>query len=54
VVAEAVTVERGCCPFFVIEWDVGPRRLTIAVTDPADAPALEAIAEALGLTDPPS
>jgi hypothetical protein len=26
--------------------------LTIAVTDPADAPALEAIAEALGLAEP--
>ena len=44
--AEAVAVERGCCPFFTIEQSGD--RLTIGVTEPGREPALAAVADALG------
>ena len=48
---ELVATERSCCPFFELDWDPEPRRLSIAVTRPEHEPALGAIAHALGLTD---
>jgi hypothetical protein len=45
---EMIRVERSCCPFFRIDYDENERRLSLAVNDPAMAPALEVIAERLG------
>ncbi len=44
-----IAVERECCPFFELGWARERRRLTIAVRQPEHAPALEGIADALGL-----
>ncbi|HEY1852972.1 MAG TPA: hypothetical protein VGG40_00165 [Solirubrobacterales bacterium] len=52
-VEEAVRIERGCCPFFEIELDPGEGRLTIGVAEAEQAPALEAIAFALGFGEGP-
>jgi hypothetical protein len=46
---QTVTVERSCCPFLSIAWDAGKRTLTVAVEDASMAPALDALAEALGV-----
>jgi arsenite methyltransferase len=43
--AEAVAVERACCPFFEIAVD--GRRLTVGVADPAHAAAVDALADVL-------
>jgi len=48
-VEEAITVERGCCPFFELRWEPESRRLTVAVSQAAHEPALDAIAYALDL-----
>jgi hypothetical protein len=40
-------VERGCCPFFDIEYEPVGRRLVIAVEDPDHDRDLDAIAHAL-------
>src|SRR5262245_48413369 len=48
-VAEAVAVERECCPFFALVWEAGRRRLTVSVTQAEHEPALDAIAFALDL-----
>ncbi|CAN5599253.1 hypothetical protein BH20ACT15_BH20ACT15_16000 [soil metagenome] len=48
-VAELVAVERDCCPFFEIGWWPEERRLSFSVASDSDAPALGAIAFALGL-----
>jgi ubiquinone/menaquinone biosynthesis C-methylase UbiE len=40
-------VERGCCPFFDIQYEPVSRRLVIAVEDPDRDPDLDAIAHAL-------
>ena len=48
-VAETVAVERDCCPFFALTWEPDQRRLTIAVSQAAHEPALDAIAFALNL-----
>jgi ubiquinone/menaquinone biosynthesis C-methylase UbiE len=42
-----VEVERGCCPFFDIEYEPAGRRLVIAVEDPARARDLDALANVL-------
>lgn len=47
-VDELVAVERGCCPFFTLDWDAPSRRLAISVVTAADEPALAAIAAAFG------
>ncbi len=49
VIEQAIAVERECCPFFAIEWEPGRRRLTVSVSQPEHAPALEAIAYALDI-----
>lgn len=49
VVEELIAVERGCCPFFDLNWYAAERRLAIAVRDATHEPALEAIASALAL-----
>jgi hypothetical protein len=41
-------IERGCCPFFEIEYEPQDRRLQIAVDHPDRQPGLDAIARALG------
>jgi hypothetical protein len=47
-VEETLAVERTCCPFFDLSFDREGRILRIAVAEETHAPALEAIAEALG------
>jgi hypothetical protein len=44
---QTIALERGCCSFFAIDLD--GRRLRIAVADPSQAPALAALAGALGV-----
>ncbi len=46
-VEELVAVERGCCPFFAVDWRAPERRLTVAVRGSEHEPALSAIAAAL-------
>ncbi len=45
--AEAIAVERECCPFFTIRFDAVERRLSILVGESAQRPALDAIRYAL-------
>jgi hypothetical protein len=44
---EAVDVERACCPFFDLRLDDHARTLHVAVADPDDRPALDALAAAM-------
>jgi hypothetical protein len=46
---EALAVERGCCAFFRLDWEPAARELRAGVASPADRPALDALAGALGL-----
>jgi hypothetical protein len=46
--AKLIEVERECCPFFELRYDASRRVFTVAVLEPAHAPALDAIAHALG------
>jgi hypothetical protein len=48
-VQDAISVERECCPFFVLDWQPARRRLTVSVNRVEHEPALMAIAFALGL-----
>jgi hypothetical protein len=50
-VEELIAVERRCCPFFDLKWEPTERRLSISVSRREDEPALESIADALGLRD---
>ena len=43
-VSELIETERGCCPFFTIDYDAGERRLQIAVAARSDEPALAHLA----------
>jgi len=43
--AEALAVERRCCPFF--KFELNRRELHIGVREPDQGPALEVLAEAL-------
>jgi hypothetical protein len=52
-IEELVAVERGCCPFFDLDWQPEGRRLAVAVPGAHYEPALEALASALGLTPAP-
>jgi SAM-dependent methyltransferase len=47
-VEPAIAVERECCPFFAMTWQPDDHRLTVAVAEAKHAPALDAIALALG------
>jgi hypothetical protein len=51
-VEEAIAIERECCPFYELSWEPDQRRLSVAVSLPEQAPALEAIELALGLEAP--
>jgi hypothetical protein len=51
-VAEAIAIERECCPFFTLDWESERRRLTVAVSQAEHEPALDAIAFALDLKVP--
>lgn len=46
--AEAVEVERACCPFFGFDFSAPARRLRVTVASNDQLPALDAIAAALG------
>jgi hypothetical protein len=46
---ELIAVERECCPFLGMDWQAGERRLEVSVSRPEHAPALDAIAYALGV-----
>jgi hypothetical protein len=49
VIEELIEVERDCCPFFKLSWDRETRRLAIAVEDQAESPALDVLAQTLGV-----
>jgi hypothetical protein len=51
-VEETIAIERECCPFYELGWDPDRQRLSISVSQPEHAPALDAIAFALGLEAP--
>jgi hypothetical protein len=51
-VSETIAVERGCCPFFLIDWEPSRRRLSVSVSQATHEPALDAIAAALNLQRP--
>jgi hypothetical protein len=51
-VSETITIERGCCPFFLIDWESSRRRLSVSVSQATHEPALDAIAAALSLQRP--
>jgi hypothetical protein len=51
-VTETIAVERGCCPFFLIDWEPSGRRLTVSVSQATHEPALDAVAAALNLRRP--
>jgi hypothetical protein len=51
-VEETLATERECCPFYELDWDPGRQRLSVSVSQPKHAPALDAIAFALGLQAP--
>jgi hypothetical protein len=51
-VEELLAVERGCCPFFELEWEPDARRLAVSVGDGEHEGALAAVAAALGLDEP--
>jgi hypothetical protein len=48
---ELLATERECCPFFALSWRPETRRLTFAVSDAWDEPALDGIALALEIDD---
>ncbi len=50
-VDELVAVERRCCPFFTLDWAPRERRLAVSVASSEEAPAVDAIAFALGLDE---
>lgn len=50
-VDDTLRVERECCPFFDLGFDARARILTVAVDSAERAPALDAIAFALGAED---
>lgn len=43
----AIAIERECCPFFDLAWDLQARRLRVSVSEAEHEPALEAILFAL-------
>jgi hypothetical protein len=51
-IEEAILIERGCCPFYELDWEPHSHLLSVAVSRPEHEPALEAIAFALGLDTP--
>jgi hypothetical protein len=51
-VEETLAIERDCCPFYELGWDPSRQRLSVSVSQPEHAPALDAIAFALGLEAP--
>lgn len=46
-IERTLQVERGCCPFFEINYEAGSQRLAISVDHPDHRPGLDAIAHAL-------
>jgi hypothetical protein len=44
---QLIAVERGCCPFFQLDYDERGRRLAVSVQDAEHEPALDSIEEAL-------
>ncbi len=48
-VEELLAVERGCCPFFELEWEIDTRRLAVSVSGAEQEGALAAVVGALGL-----
>jgi hypothetical protein len=45
-----IAVEQECCPFFEFDFDSAERRLRVIVREAEQAPALDALGEALGVT----
>jgi hypothetical protein len=44
---ETIGIERGCCSFFTLDYDVSARRLSIGIDDPVRGDALGALLSAL-------
>jgi hypothetical protein len=49
---EAIATENQCCPFFAFDYSPDRRVMTVGVSDPEFARALDAIAYALGDDSP--
>jgi hypothetical protein len=47
---EAIAIERDCCPFYEIHFDRSSRELSFAISRADEESALEAIADAFGLS----
>jgi hypothetical protein len=47
-IERTLEVERGCCPFLVIDYEPATQRLSISVDQTDRRPSLDAIARALG------
>ena len=50
-IEQLMTVERSCCPFFILAWTGQRRRLAVSVAHAEHEPALDLIARALGHGD---
>jgi hypothetical protein len=46
-IARTIEIERGCCPFYELDYDAAPRRLTITVGDTALDGRLDPLVAAL-------
>jgi hypothetical protein len=46
-IAQTIAVERGCCPFYELDYDAASCRLTITVSDTALGERLDPLAAAL-------
>lgn len=51
-IEQAIAIERGCCPFFDLQWTPSRQRLSVSVSHRDQEPALDAIAFALGVDAP--
>ena len=51
---ETLTIERGCCSFFALDYDPSARRLSIGIDDPARGDALRLLLSALRSVGPTS
>jgi hypothetical protein len=49
-----IAIERGCCSFFTLDYDLSARRLSIGIDDPARADALQTLLAAIRDSAPAS
>ena len=46
-IVETIAIESDCCPFFDLHYDAATREFVASVSEPEQAPALDALAAAL-------